>query len=105
MAQLLERAFKKIRLWLWRRKYRPGRLVTCFLAPDIRRDIEVVDVSQLEAGIISAKIRTWNVLYAAKGLAPEPPFGDVRSVKIKDLWIWAGELWGGPVPESTDGAA
>jgi hypothetical protein len=94
----------KIRLWHWRRQYRPGRIVTRFLAPDNRRDVEVIDVSLIAAGIITAKTRTWNVLYAVKGIAPEPLFGVVRKIEIKDLWIWSGELWGGPVPDSTDGA-
>jgi hypothetical protein len=55
--------------------------------------------------MITARTRTWNVLYAAKGLVPEPPFGEASRVKIKDLWEWTGERWGGPVPPSADGAA
>ena len=91
--------FKKIRLWSWKRKYRPGQVVSSFLAPDIRRDVDIVHVSRIEAGVISARIRTWNVLYAIKGVAPEPPFGESREIAIKDLWTWTGELWGGPVPD------
>jgi len=101
---MLQTLLKKIRLWRWKRQYRPDRVVTRFLAPDVRRDVEVVDVSLIEGGMISARIRTWNLLYAAKGIAPKPPFGDVRRIEIKDLWIWSGEPWGGPVPDSTDGA-
>jgi hypothetical protein len=91
----LRRRFRK-------RQYRPGRVVTRFLAPDVRRDVAVVDASQIDAGIILARVRTWNVLYAATGLAPTPPFGDVRTVAIQDLWVWSGAAWGGPVPELID---
>ncbi len=89
---MLQAFLRKIRVWHWKRLYRPGRVITRFLAPDIRRDVEAVDVSLIETGIISARIRTWNVLYAVKGIAPEPPFGAVRQIEIKDLWNWSGEL-------------
>jgi hypothetical protein len=102
---MLQNVFKKTRLWYWKSHYRSGRVLTRFLAKDIRRDIEVVDVSRIDAGLISARIRTWNVLYAVKGLAPEPPFGDVREIQIRDLWIWSGETWGGQVPDSSGGVA
>lgn len=95
----------QFRRWSRRRQYRPGRVVTRFLAPDVRRDIEVVDASQIDAGIISARVRTWNVLYAAKGSAIVPPFGDVQTFEIRDLWVWTGALWGGPIPEQTDQTA
>ncbi len=91
--------FNRFRLWLWKRHYRPGRVITRFLAPDVRRDVEVVDVSLIDAGIVSARIRTWNVLYAF-GLTP--PFGEVRKFAIKDLWIWSGERWRGPVAQSSE---
>ena len=95
----------KLRLWHWKRRYRRGSVLTGFIACDVRRDVEVVDTSVIESGVISARTRTWNVLYAAKGIAPEPGFGDVRQVEIKELWKWSGRPWGGPVPPSTDGAA
>jgi hypothetical protein len=98
-APMLRAFFKKIRLWYWKRQYRSGCVVSSFLAPDIRRDVEVIDASRVEDGVISARIRTWNVLYAIKGIAPEPPFGEVREIAIKDLWTWTGELWGGRVPD------
>jgi hypothetical protein len=101
---MLGALLKNMRLWLWKRRYRPGRTITRFLAPDVRRDVEVIDVSNIEAGIISARIRTWNVLYAIKGIASAAPFGDVEKIDIKNLWIWSGEPWGGPVPDSNDGA-
>jgi len=94
-----------IRLWFWKRRYRPGRVVTRFLAPDIRRDVEVVDTSVIDSGVISARIRTWNVLYAIRGIGPEPALGEVKTIAIKELWKWSGARWGGPVPDSTDRTA
>jgi hypothetical protein len=96
---------RQLRRWLWRRRYRPGRVVSCFVARDVRRDVEVLDAAQIDGGIITARVRTWNVLYAAKGLAPVPAFGDVRTVEIRDLWVWSGTPWGGPVPEEAASTA
>jgi hypothetical protein len=93
-----------IRLWHWRRTYRPGKTVTRFLAPDIRRDVEVIDVSKIKDGVITARTCTWNVLYHLKNLEQKPGFGDVREIEIKRLWDWPGNSWGGPVPRSTDEA-
>jgi hypothetical protein len=92
--------FARIRGWYRRKLYRPGQVVARFLAPDVRRDVEIVDASGIDAGLLTVRARTWNVLYATRGLRPEPPFGDVRTVSVGDLWAWSGERWGGPVPET-----
>ena len=92
----------KFRSWYWTRRYRAGRSITQFIALDVRREVEIVDASRAAAGVLSVRTRTWNVLYAVKGIAAQPPFGDVREVAIADLWQWSGEPWGGPVPASTD---
>jgi hypothetical protein len=102
---MLLAALHKIRSWYWTRRYRPGRTITQFIACDVRRDVEVVDASRAAAGVLTVKTRTWNVLYAIRGIEPQPPFGDIREVAIPDLWKWSGESWGGPVPASTDRAA
>jgi hypothetical protein len=91
--------YRQLRRWLRRRQYQPGRVVTRFVARDVRRDVEVVDAAQIDAGIIAARVRTWNVLYVANGLVPVPAFGDVRTVRIQNLWVWSGPPWGGAVPE------
>ena len=90
--------FAKLRWYLRRRKYTPGAQLSQFLAPDIRRDVEIVAASELEEGYVTARIRTWNVLYAAKGLAAIPEFEAPRRVAITDLWKWTGQPWGGPIP-------
>jgi len=90
--------FSHLRRWFRRRRYRPGRVVTEFLAKDIRRDVLVIDASGFDAGFIVARVRTWNVLYATHGMTPIPPFGEVQTVALQDLWKWTGAAWGGPVP-------
>jgi hypothetical protein len=60
--------FARIRRWYRKRAYRPGRIVSRFLAPDVRRDVEVVDAAEIDAGRLTLRTRTWNVLYAIKGV-------------------------------------
>src|SRR4051794_32852117 len=95
---------RKLRLWVWRRQFRPGRVVTRFLAPDIRRDVGVVDIAHVGSGVITARVRTWNVLYAFRGISPEPAFGAARLTSIDDHWKWSRAAWGGPAQDSGDGA-
>jgi hypothetical protein len=90
--------FAKLRKYLRRRKYTAGARLSQFLAPDVRRDVEIVDVSDLEEGYVSARIRTWNVLYASNGLSAIPEFEAPRRVAITDLWKWTGQQWGGSIP-------
>jgi hypothetical protein len=56
--------FSHLRRWHRRRQYRPGRVVSRFLAPDVRRDIQVMDASGIDAGLLTVRIRTSNALYA-----------------------------------------
>lgn len=91
-----------VQIWMWKRKYRPNQIVTHFIARDVRRDVQVIDVEEITKGIITVRTKTWNVLYAIKGIAEEPQFGEIRRIEIKHLWNWSGALWGGPVPNSID---
>lgn len=93
---------KRLRELYWRRKYRPGRVVTRFLAPDVRRDVEIIDSKEIEKGAITGRVRTWNVLYASKGIKAAPPFSEPKTLELAHLWDWSGEPWGGPVPESDE---
>jgi hypothetical protein len=63
----------------------------------------VVEASRIESSVVTVRTRTWNVLYAIKGLVPEPAFGEPREVAVRELWKWTGEPWGGPVPPGSDG--
>ena len=49
--------FSHLRRWHQRRLYHPGQIVSQFLAPDVRRDVEVVDASGLDAGLIAVRTR------------------------------------------------
>ena len=88
----------RLRRFLRRRKFRVGARLTRWLVPDVKREIEVVDASELDAGFVTVRARTLNVLYTNKGLAAEPPFGEPKRVALEDLWQWRGAPWGGPVP-------
>jgi hypothetical protein len=88
-----------LRRMLRRRKYRRGAQLTRFIARDIRRDVEIVDDSEVDDGFVVARIRTWNGLYAIKlGHAAEP-FRAARRIAVAELWKWTGHVWGGPVPD------
>jgi len=80
--------FARLRRYLLRRKYAAGARLTRFLAPDVRREVEIVDASELDEGYVSARMRTWNVLHAAKGMAVVPELDGPRRVAITELWKW-----------------
>lgn len=93
---------ERYKLRRFRRLFRKGEKLTRFIAPDIRRDIEVLDDSRASEGIVVAKVRTMNVLYAAKGLAEESEFGAPEIVSFSNAWKWDGPHWGGTdEPERT----
>ena len=87
------------RLGRRRKKYYAGATFTRFVACDIRREIEVIDASEVHEGYITAKSRTWNILYAAKGIASVPEFGEPKRIEIEKIWHWDGPAWGGPVSD------
>lgn len=91
--------FARLRRYLVRRKYVAGAQLSELVAPDIRRDVEIVDVSELDAGYVIARIRTWNLLHVVRHMATVPELAAPRRVAIKDLWEWTGQPWGGPVPD------
>ena len=82
-----------------RRTYRDGALIRRFVARDVCREAQIIDTSELDAGFVRARVRTWNLLYVHRGLSTEPGFGEVRRIHVDELWKWSGESWGGPVPE------
>jgi hypothetical protein len=71
----------------------------------VRRDVEIVDASEVEGGFVTAKVRTWNVLYVARGFATVPEYGPPRRLAIDALWNWDGASCGGPVPDDDPGNA
>ena len=58
--------FSRLRQYLRRKKYRRGARLSRFLAPDIRRDVDIIDDSEVGEGFVRARIRTWNVRHAVR---------------------------------------
>ena len=69
-----------------RRKYRRGARLSRFIALDVRRDVEIVDDSEVAEGFVVARIRTWNVLHAAKAGEVPPELCEARRVAVEELW-------------------
>lgn len=75
-------------------------MLSGFVACDVRRDIQIVSVAKIDDGIITARVRTSNVLYVSKGLMPEVEFESAREMRIDEIWKWTGKSWGG-LPNGT----
>lgn len=91
---------RRLRNWWRRRTLREGRVVSQFIACDIRRDIWVVSAARIDDGLITGRVRTTNVLYVSKGLVPPSDFEEARELRIDEMWRWTGESWGG-LPDGT----
>lgn len=87
--------FRQLQLWSRRRQFREGTTVSQFIARDVRRDIRIVSAARLDEGIITAMVRTTNLLYVARGLAQQPDFGPPAEIHIETMWDWTGQSWGG----------
>lgn len=95
---------RRIRNWLRRRRYREGRTLSRFIARDVRREILITSAARVEEGIITGRVRTTNLLYRSRGLAPEAEFGPPQELRIDEMWHWTGQPWGG-LPDGTSLAA
>lgn len=88
-------AFTGARRW-WRRWcYREGRRISRFVAMDVRRDVVVVDASEVDDGYLVVRVRTSNLLYELSGLVEPAEYGVEERVAIDQLWKWSGKSWGG----------
>lgn len=87
--------FKRIRNWLRRRRYQEGKILSRFIARDIRREILIVSAAKAEEGIITGRVRTTNVLYVSHHLARKSEFGPPQELLISEMWHWTGQPWGG----------
>jgi hypothetical protein len=94
----------RLRTWLRRRSLREGRVVSRFIARDVRRDILIVSAAKIDQGIITGRVRTTNVLYLSKGLVGEPEFSPTLELRTDEMWTWTGQGWGG-LPDGTSIAA
>jgi hypothetical protein len=87
--------FKTFQAWWRRRTLREGKVLTRFIARDIRRDVLIASAARVDAGIVTGRVRTVKVLYIAKGLESQPQFEGARELRIDELWHWTGAGWGG----------
>ena len=87
----IRKLWNRLRDWNRRRIFREGRVLSRFIACDVRRDILVVSSLRVHEGLITGRIRTSNVLYASKGLVPEPKFGPEEEIKLQEMWRWTGK--------------
>lgn len=100
-VMLVGRLFsRRLRNWWRRRTLREGRVVSRFIARDVRRDILVVSAAKIDEGLITGRVRTTNVLYLSKGLVPRSEFGPPEELRLDELWHWSGKTWGG-LPDGT----
>ena len=90
VVAMLKEIITSIRRNRRRKRYCRGASISRFLAPDIQREVD--------EGYVTAKLRTWNVLYAIRGLQPKPDFSEPKRLELARLWEWKGARWGGPVP-------
>jgi uncharacterized SAM-dependent methyltransferase len=90
-------ALKRRRL---HRTYREGRILSRFIARDVQREVLVVSVTELDDGVITARIKTTNLLYERAGLVEKSDFSAPERVPVDRLWKWSGASWGG-LPDGT----
>jgi hypothetical protein len=89
-----------IQNWFRRLRFRPGATISRFIARDVRRDVKIISAARLSEGIVTARVRTTNVLYRSNGLVPPSEFGPETELEIDKLWLWTGQSWGG-LPDGT----
>jgi hypothetical protein len=69
--------------------------LTSLVARDVRREIEIVEVSELAPGQERARIRVSSLLSESTDTAAVPAFEAPRRVAITDLWTGTGQRRGG----------
>jgi hypothetical protein len=92
--------FKTFQNWSRRRRFREGRILSRFIARDVRRDILIVSAARIDEGFVTGRVRTMNVLYVSHGLIPQPEFEPAKELRIQEMWDWTGKSWGG-LPDGT----
>jgi len=92
--------FENLKRWYRRRRFRAGQTLSRFIAPDVRRDIQIVSTARIDEGILTVRLRTTNVLYVSKNLALQPDFEPAQELHLDELWRWTGKPWGG-LPDGT----
>jgi len=83
-----------------RAAFESGEPISRFIAKDVRRQILIVGIDEIDSGFVVARTKTDNLLYASKNLAPETEFGGPERIQIDRIWEWTGNPWGG-LPDGT----
>ncbi|MEJ7595727.1 MAG: hypothetical protein WKF77_29810, partial [Planctomycetaceae bacterium] len=63
-----------------------NRIETQIVAPDVQRDILVLDDSTLDRGYVTARTRTFNVTCTPVNNEDRPDYGDPEIVRIQTAW-------------------
>lgn len=95
MLSSLKNYLQRRKMYRLRKLLRPGETVSRFVARDVKREVLVVSAEEIDAGFITAQIRTINVLYRSKGLVEKQGFGPPERIEVDKLWDWTGQSWGG----------
>lgn len=77
--------------WYRKKVYKPGRIISKFIAHDVRREIKIVSVDKIDEGVIVGQVRTNNILYLSKELVEEQEFSEPRPLNISNMWEWSGK--------------
>lgn len=95
---MLQKLINALRLRFRKRRYREGTTVALWLASDLRRDVEVIDASEIEDGFVTARVRTWCIPLSVKRNPSEPEFSEPQRLRIDDLEDLRSTPWGKLLP-------
>ena len=99
MLQALRRFFHKRnqqrRINVIRAAFESSEPLSRFIARDVRREILVINIDEIDSGFIVAQSKTDNLLYLSKNLSEKSNFGEPERIAIENMWNWSGESWGG----------
>lgn len=96
----ISKLFSIVHGWYRRLIYRKGKVVSRFIARDVKRCVLVESTEEIDAGFIVCRIRTYNLLYNRFRVTDEEDFGSPKRIAISKIWRWTGKPWGG-LPDGT----
>jgi len=99
MLQLIKTFFQRRskikRMNRIRAAFNSGEPLSKFIARDVRRQIRIINIDELDSGFVVAQFKTDKVLYVSKNLIDKTEFGSAERISIDRLWEWSGKSWGG----------
>ena len=100
VKRFIQQRSKTKRLNRIRAAFDSGEPMTRFIARDVRREILIVNIDELESGFVVAQTKTDNILYLSNNLAAESAFDAPERIQVDKMWEWTGNSWGG-LPDGT----